>query len=246
MTIDRNKPVPLYVQLRELWQHQIARGELEPGAMLPPEHELCRQYDVSPITVKQAMRELVREGLLVRERGRGTFVARRRTPTPELTRLSDLAEELEAAGVRATADVVRRERLLASDDLAEIMELSSGASLIHLERVYHDGPDVLAVEQVFLPAELFSGLLDYDPGSGSLYALMEERYWLRPVKAEQFVEAVAAYDRDARLLRVPEGSPVLQAERLTADEDGRILEYSRLLYRGDRYKFRVSQTRQRP
>lgn len=86
---DRNDPVPLYLQLKRIWRQQITAGQLNPGDQLPAEHEICRQYAVSPITVKQALKELANEGLLSRERGRGTFVTQRRLPPQELTRLAD-------------------------------------------------------------------------------------------------------------------------------------------------------------
>lgn len=243
--VDRNNPVPLYLQIKALWQNQIAAGLLKPGDQLPPEHELCRMYGVSPITVKQAMKALVTEGVLTRERGRGTFVTRPKLPAQELTRLSSVAEELEAAGLQATAEVVRREKVLASDDLAEFLGVSGGEPLIHVERVYHAGPDPLAVEQLHVPARICPDLLEIDLGRQSIYRIFEERYGLKPVVAEQYIESIAAEGPEARLLRLPEGSPILRAERITSLPDGRTAEYSQILYRGDRHKFHVTQLRAR-
>jgi len=241
--IDRNDPVPLYLQLKRIWAHQIARGQLSPGDQLPPEHEICRQYEVSSITVKQAMKELVNEGLLSRERGRGTFVTQRKLPAQELTRLSDVVEALEATGLKVTVEVVRREKVPAHDDQAELLGVGFGEHLMHVVRVFRDGPEVLAVESVEIPAALCPDLLEADLAHRSLYDILEERAGLRPVKADQYMEAVAAEGADARLLRLPDGSPVIQAERLTTLADGRVVAYSRLLYRGDRYKFHVTQSR---
>lgn len=243
--IDRNDPVPLYLQLARLWRHQIAAGWLKAGDQLAPEPEICRQYEVSAITVKQAMKELVNEGLLSRERGRGTFVTRQKLPPQDLTRLSDLAEAMEASGVEVMIDVVRREKVLAHEDQAELLDINFGDPLIHLDRVFRDSHEVLAVEQVDIPTALCPDLLDADLTNRSLYAILEELYGLRPVKADQFIEAIVAEGTDARLLCLPEGSPVVQAERITSLSDGRVVAYSRLLYRGDRYKFRVTQTRNR-
>lgn len=243
--LDRSSPIPLYLQLEQLWRSQFAGGQLKPGDMFPPEHEICKQYGVSPITVKQAMKSLVGDGVLVRERGRGTFVARSRVASPDLTRLSSPAEDMEAAGLVVTAQTVRREKLVASEDLAELLGLVDREPLFYLERVYTVDWEVLAVEQIHLPAALCPGFLEYELGAASIYTVLEERYGLFPVKAEQHMEAITAEDAEARLFRLSEGSPLLRAERITSLADGRTVEYSRLLYRGDRYKFRVSQSRPR-
>lgn len=243
--LDRSDPVPLYLQLTRIWRQEIATGHLKPGDMLPPEPEVCRQYGVSAITVKQALKELVNEGSVSRERGRGTFITQRKLPPQELTRLSDLTEAMEASGLQPTVEVVRREKWLANEDQADLLEISFGEPLLRLERVFRNGSEVLAVEQVDIPATLCPDLLDEELVNRSLYAVLEERYGLRPVKAEQYIEAIAVEGADARLLRLPDGSPVVQAERITSLSDGRVVAYSRLLYRGDRYKFHVTQTRNR-
>lgn len=236
--VDRSSAVPLYLQVERQLREQIARGALQPGDLLPPEHELCRQFGVSAITVKQGLKVLAADGLIVRERGRGTFVARPKLPAQDLSWLSSPAEGLASVGYRVAVQTTRFERRVPAPELSELLQMPDHEPLFFLERVYLDRSEVLALEQVYIPTSRCPGLDECLPGETSVYQLLEEQYGLL-TEAEQFVEAIAAEESEARLFRLPPGSPLLRAERVVRLPDGQVVAFSKLLYRGDRFRFCV-------
>jgi GntR family transcriptional regulator len=204
---------PAWAQIEARLSEQIAGGEVAPGERLPPERELASTLGVSRMTVRQALDALARRGLVERGVGRGTFV---RAARPEL-RLDGplgLTAELAAQGLRAEARV-----LLAAVEGEEL----------HVRRLRSTGGRPLVLEDSWLPADRFPGLLQRDL-SGSLYALMRG-YSGEPVRASERLSAVAAGD-DAAPLGVRPGAPLLLVEREAVAADGARVERARDLHRG--------------
>jgi GntR family transcriptional regulator len=204
---------PAWAQIEARLAERIAGGGLAPGERLPPERALAATLGVSRMTVRQALDALARRGLVERGVGRGTFV---RAARPEL-RLDGplgLTAELAAQGLRAEARV-----LLAAVEGEEL----------HVRRVRSTGGRPLVLEDSWLPADRFPGLLERDL-SGSVYALMRA-YGGEPVRASERLSAVAAGE-DAAPLGVRPGAPLLLVEREAVAADGVRVERARDLHRG--------------
>jgi len=227
---------PLYLQLHRRIAEAIAAGRLSPGDSLPPERDMAALTGLSRVTVRKAVQTLVGSGLLVQRRGSGTFVA---APVERieqaLSLLTSFTEDMARRG--RSVDSVWLNRAMHVPSPAEVMALGLGAGtqVARLDRVRRSDGVPLAIERAALSADLLP-----DPASvgTSLYALLETR-GLRPVRAVQRISAANIGARDAGLLGVAEGAAGLQIERLGYLPSGRVVEFTRSLYRGDAYDFTV-------
>jgi GntR family transcriptional regulator, N-acetylglucosamine utilization regulator len=241
--LDRNSPIPLHSQLRSAIDRKIESGEWTPESQVPSERELCEQFQVSRITVRQALHQLVTDGRLIRIHGRGTYVAT--SPLKkQLLPLVGFSEDMAARGQRPGARVLRFESANASLAVAQALRLAAGESVLVLRRLRLANGRPMALETVYLPEQLLPGLLDESLEDRSLYQLLRQKYTIRPARAVQQWQAVPCPGADAKLLDVRKGSPVLQIQRTTFDSEGRPFEYLESFFRGDRYVFQAELTNQ--
>jgi GntR family transcriptional regulator len=224
-----------YVQIEEELAERIRTGMLRPGDRIPPERELAEQMQVSRMTVRQALGRLADRGLLVRERGRGTFVSEPKL-IQSLSRLNEFYDQMISQGILPSSRLLSGQEVLASAAVAQVLDLRIGEPLYKVVRLRLGGGVPLALETSFFPARLVPGLLDYDLERHSIYRLME-RYDARPVRATQSLEPVPARDQEADALEVPAGSPLMLVERIAWDTQDRPVEYAKDIYRGDRSRF---------
>ncbi|NPV51977.1 MAG: GntR family transcriptional regulator [Firmicutes bacterium] len=236
--VNRDNPIPLYVQIKDFWKRRIESGELQPGDQLPAEQDLCEQHGVSRITVKQAINALASEGLVIRHQGRGTFVASRKFQQ-DLLRLTSFTEDMSQRGLMAGARLLSKQIVPATSELVKNLGVLEGGKLLCIERVRLANNEPLALETVYFPYDLCPGLLDEDLQSQSVYNLLEQKYGLTLYRAEQFLEPGLATAREARLLQISKGDAVLLIERVTYLKDGRRVEFAKSVYRGDKYRFHV-------
>jgi GntR family transcriptional regulator len=235
-------PIPRYYQLREIIREKIASGEWEVGTSIPSERELSEQYGLSRMTVRQSVMDLVKEGILYREQGRGTFVARPKI-TQQLMRLTGFSEDMQARQQRPTAKLIQASLETADEDTAEILRIKPGQQFFRLERLRLADDEPLAIETCLLSFIGCEKLLGEDFEQNSLYDLLENKYGIPPMEAEQEIEAGLAKDEEARWLKVKSGSPVLLIRRTTYNERGQPFEYTKSVYRGDKYRFYTRLTR---
>jgi GntR family transcriptional regulator len=212
-------------------------GGLEPGSAIPTERELCTLYGVSRTTVRQALQELVHEGQLYRRQGRGTFVA-----PPKLVQTMQLkghTEEMEAQGLRPGSRPLSAGDVAASPELAAFFGLAEGAPVHRIVRVRLVDDEPIALQTVYLDAARFGDVGESLTGWVSLYRLLRDRYDTQIAGGEETVEAGAADTATAELLNVEAGAPLLVLHRRSWEADGRPIEWSESLYRGDRYRMAV-------
>jgi GntR family transcriptional regulator len=206
----------------------------EPGEAMPSERNLCEHLGVSRPTVRAAIDDLARDGLLVRQHGRGTFTNPRKisqeidettggftVPPAEGSWLSDILEfRTESAGAR----------------LGQRLQVSPGDDVLYVMRLRVVDGEPMAIEEIRIPAALVPGITPDDFASGALYRRLRDHYSIDPTDAVQTTEPTVTDAAEARLLGVPLYSPALQFERTTRDSTGRVIEYTRSVYRGDRYR----------
>jgi len=225
---------PLHVAIAAQLAAAIAAGQLVPGARLPPERHLAESLGVSRMTVRQALGELERDGLLRRVVGRagGTFVRE-----PKVERHSagtaGLSAELRRQGLAAGAELISAEVEPARRRTAAALGLEPNERVVVIVRLRLAGGKPLAVERSSLPVRLFPDIEDMDL-AGSLYDLMEEGFGRRPVRAVEILETAEARPSDARTLGLKRGAPILLVERIGYAADGTAVEFARDRFRGDR------------
>ena len=234
--LDRYSPIPLHYQLRTAIDSRIDSGEWRPDSQVPSERDLCEQFQVSRITVRQALSQLVTEGRLVRVRGRGTFVAQ--SPFKKcLLPLVGFTQDMLARGQKPGAKVLKFEVTAATPNVARALQIPEEEGVIVLKRLRLANEQPMAVETVHLPERFCPGILQENLEDQSLYSLLRGRYGIRPTRAFQQWQAVACPSLDAKLLGVRSRSPVLQIRRVTYEAGGRPFEYLESFFRGDRYIF---------
>jgi len=221
-------------QIEEWLAEAIAAGQLRPGDRMPTEHDLAAWLGVSRMTLRHALATLARRGLVVRAVGRngGTFVAEGKLEQDRTT-LAGFSEQLRRHGMVAGARVLSATVRAAGPAAAAALQLAGGDPVAEVRRVRLGNGRPIAVEHSVFPAGLCAGLLT-GRLDGSLYELLDEKYQLRPYRARETLEPVTAGAREAEVLEVREGAPLMLVERVAYVRDGRPVEYARDLFRGDR------------
>lgn len=237
MFVDKASPLPLYYQLKELLRAEIERGVWRPGDLIPSERELCQTYGISRITVRQALSDLVGEGLLRRDQGRGTFVAAQKI-RKTLSRLTGFTAEMHGRGRKPGSRVLRQELAPALPRVAESLEVEAGQPVVLLRRLRLADGEPVGIEAAHLRFPGCEALLQEDL-SGSLYEVLERRHGILPTQADESLEAEPCGRREAELLGIEPRAPVLLIQRLTRDQSLRPFEYVESVYRGDSYVFQV-------
>jgi GntR family transcriptional regulator len=236
-TLDRG-PVPKHRQLRAILE-QLAGDELRPGDAIPSERELQTRYGVSRATVREAVGALVSDGVLERAHGKGTYVARSRRVEAQL-HLASFTRDMQARGLTPTTTVLAAGEVAADPELAARLGVDAGATLVRLERARAADGVPMAIEVGHYVAALLPGFLEHDL-SGSVYALLGERYGLAPDEGQQTMGAEAADERLAAQLGIEVGAPLLTYHRTTSASGTRIEDITSW-YRADRYQLTVRLT----
>lgn len=226
---------PLYVQLRKRVERGIEEGVLEPDSPLPPEREIANLTDLSRVTVRKAIAELVERGIIVQRQGSGSFVAPRRRPKVEqyLTRLTSFSEDMAQRGFAAGIDWLERGLFQATPHEVAQLRLTPGAQVARLARLRRADGRPIALERASLPVSILPNPLIV---THSLYNVLSEA-GLRPVRAVQKISAIGIDAAEAELLGVAPYAAGLSMERTSFLADGRVVEFTRSLYRGDTYDF---------
>lgn len=235
-TIYRNSPVPRYHQLKEILRDRVRSGEWKPGDLIPSERELCELYHISRMTARQAITELVNEGVFYREQGRGTFVTTNKI-TQQLMRLTGFTEDITARGQQASTRVLAARMGEADAETAEKLRIPVGSPVFSLQRLRLADGEPLAVEYTQLSFKGCERLLEEDLEHNSLYRLLETKFGLPLMEAEQELEAGLAGSEYAGLLEVAPSSPALYTRRITYTDRNQPIEYARSVYRGNKYTF---------
>jgi DNA-binding GntR family transcriptional regulator len=239
-TLERSNPLPLYYQLKEVLRQQIRAGHLEPHAAIPSEPELVASYHVSRATVRQALNELVHEGLLYRQHGKGTFVCEPRIQQT-LSELASLSEELKRRGKRPGGLLIVSELVRGNEAVRERLKLANEEQVLRLERLRTADGTPCAYEIDYLPYPRANGVYQRvkEVADGSLYALMTSE-GLSPYVAEQTLKGGLASTRESDVLQVPANEPGLRYTCMTYDSTGQPIEYSEAFFPGERFEFAIT------
>ncbi|MFY0759576.1 GntR family transcriptional regulator [Metabacillus dongyingensis] len=239
--IQKNSPLPIYYQLEEGIKEAIQQQELIPGEMIPSEREYAEKYGISRMTVRQALSNLVNDGYLYRQRGKGTFVAHQKIEQP-LKGLTSFSEDMRSRGLEPSTRVISFTEVKASHDLAAKLDLEAGAPLFELKRVRLADQLPMAYEMLYISKELAQGLTK-EIAVNSIYDYVENKLGLKIQHGRQVLEASIARKTEAEMLEVAEGAPVLLIERRTTLDTNKPFEVVRSVYRADRYKFTIDMER---
>lgn len=225
---------PRYVQLRRRLMEGIEEGILRPNSSLPPEREIAEITDLSRVTVRKAIQELVQDGTIEQRQGSGSFIRENVTKVEQsLSHLTSFTEDMERRGLVTTSKWLERGIFMPSPDEVLGLGLASGDQVARIYRLREADGRPMALERAALPLDI---LPDPTAVNASLYERLQES-GMRPIRAIQKISAINLGDQEAGLLGVAEGTAGLQIQRISYLQSGRVAELTRSLYRGDAYDF---------
>lgn len=236
--LDKNSPIPLYYQLVEAIRDQIRAGELTAGAQLPPERELGEHYGISRMTVRQAVKYLVNEDVLVARHGAGTFVAEPKLSFDPLHALG-FTEDMMRRGADATSRVLEQAVVEPPAAIAVKLSIPAGERVSKIVRLRLGAGMPLLLETVYVPTSLFPGLDQADLAQHSLYEHMHMHCGVKPAGARQTLEAVPANEYECALFGVALGAPMILLQGVTVDQHNQPIECFKAVYRGDRFEIAI-------
>lgn len=235
MYINKNSPIPVYFQLKTIILQKIENGEFIPERPIPSERELGEILGISRMTVRQALNQLVAEGVLYREKGKGTFVSKSRIHQRNISSFSDIVR---SKGMTPSTRVLNFTKTQVSDEIASILGLEPGEPAYDIKRLRLADDTPIAIEEVFIPEKYCHGLEKYDL-TASLYNVMKNEYSYTIHFIDNTIEAVRAAKEERELLDIPATVPVLSISGVTYTTNELKLWYERSLYRSDLYVYSV-------
>ncbi len=232
--LSRISRIPLHQQIYEILRSKILQGIWASGVLFPTEMELMAEYQVSRATIRQVMERLVREGLVFRQQGRGTFVAE---PTLEqgLTRIISFTEDMRRRGLVPETKILAEEIILANPDVSRALNLREAENVAYLKRLRLANNEALCIEESFISEALCPGLFETDFSVQPLRETLDDKFGIRIVRALQKIHAITASHEIAKELKIPSNSALLYIERTSFNQLDQPIEFLRLYFRGDRY-----------
>lgn len=235
MYIDKKSPIPAYYQLKNIILKKIRSGEFPAGSLIPSERDLGENLKISRMTVRQALNQLVAEGELNREKGKGTFVIKSKIEQRNIMSFSDIVA---MKGMIPTTKVLNFNKEEAAEDIGEILDLKRGETIYIIKRLRLANGIPVGIEEDFIPEKYCPGLEKSDL-TASLYKLINEEYSYTINHVDNIIEASKPSSEDKELLNIPGSIPVLKIASINYTRSDLKLFYERSVYRSDEYKYNV-------
>jgi DNA-binding GntR family transcriptional regulator len=235
-TVDRFNREKLYIQLTRIFLDEVTSGRWELNGKIPTEEHLCKRYDVSKITVRQAISNLVSDGYLMKIQGKGTFVTSV-LPVLGLSMRTRFTEEMFGEEVSTEKEIIYKGVQDPPPEVRTYLKTSDSIFQIRCKRTVNGEPAYL--DESFIPYHMLPGVEQLDFSQSSFYSLLQERALKKIFKVIQTVEVLQVWGEPATYLDLKEGLPVLAVHRLLFSSDNTPVGYTRFLGRSDRYKFQT-------
>ena len=236
-TIDKGSRIPLYYQLMDIIIEKIEKDNLKENDKLPSERELCDTYDISRSTVRQAIQELEKEGYIYRIHGKGTFVSPKKFKQ-DLLKFYSFTEEMKKMGKEPVSKVLKFETIHCNNDIAVKMDITPCTEVYIFTRLRLANGEPMMLETSYVPCDRFPGLTKEELQKNAMYDIFTKKYNANFTKAEEVFQPVLTQEEEAKLLKYKANLPGMMIERITY-ENGRVIEYTKGIARGDRFKYRV-------
>jgi GntR family transcriptional regulator len=241
--LTREFGLPLYQQIYQLLRHRMVSGEYQTGSKIPSENELCRELAVSRVTVREALRELVRRGMLMKVHGKGAFVTADSPRRLQPVKYAGFLEDLQERVLKLTVTDVESKIVPAAPDIAAALNLESGANITRLRRVRHIENEPFSVTVNYLPMEIGKRIRVQELYSVPLLKILQTELRLPIVRAQETIDAIPADPEVAQRLGITVLYPVMHMRRLMFTTGDRPFEVVETFYRADKYHYRVNLVR---
>lgn len=234
--INKSYNPPLYIQIKDTLIEKINSGEYKSGSQLPSERELSDTYEISRMTARNALSQLVDLGYAYRLKGKGTFV---RLPNFErdFVKLSGFSQMLKSRGIEPSNKIVKFGIIESDKKIASLLETTIGTKVYEIVRVRYGDNIPLALEYSYLPMSLYENLLQYDFENNSLYEVIENIYDYKLKFSKQWIKITTLYEKEAKILDVDENTPAFLLESISYDINDKVVEATKSINIGDRTTF---------
>jgi len=244
-SINFDNHIPYYIQLMDILKEKVQHAEWAPGDQIPGEQDLCEHYQVSRTVVRQALRELEYEGVISRQKGKGTFISLPKISEGLVQKLTGFYQDMVERGLNPGTKVLHQNVIPSNDKIARFLNIKTGEKLIDIQRLRFINEEPIQLVTTYIPYEICPALASVDLTNCSLYEYLEKEYEIFITKGRRFIEAVLANDFEAELLGIERGAPLLMLDSISYSDDGIPIEYYHALHRGDRSRFEVELVRSR-
>ena len=241
--VDRNSPIPFYAQVMNTIKDLIERDIWKPTDQIPREIDLCELFDVSRTVIRQAIKELTHEGLLIRKKGKGTFVAEKKITGSLVQELTGSFADMAAQGLTLISKVLEQSIITPTSKIASYLQIGSAETVIKITRLRFVKDEAIVLVTTYLPHTICPGLENVDLRQQSLYEVLATQHDLHIERGVRTIEAIEASSEEAELLGVADGSPLMLINSISYLTDGTPIEYYRAVHRGDRSRFQVQLVR---
>lgn len=236
--LSQENKIPLYLQLKESIRSEIVNKKLKSGEKIPTEVELSEKYEISRVTVRKAITELVEEGYLIKKQGKGTFVSKPKIER-KIVHLISFSAACEANGLKASSEVIKREIIQPEPEVIQLLQLDPDDLVVYIQRVRYAGENPLMLENNYFPYNKYKFLLNENL-DGSLYQTLKEHHIHPSNPGETTLEIVRALEEEAQLLEVPSGEPLFLMKTVIFDQNHQPIHIGKQLIVGEGYKFTFS------
>lgn len=235
--------IPLYVQLEQILKSRIVMGELSPGMKIPSDKELCETYQVSSITARQAVLNLVNEGILYRQQGKGTFVREGISEVKNIMTLKvkgDIQDVIPENLARQNVKVVGMDILHCPERILRTLKLKADQEIMLIRRSRMDDGVPVSYIKNYLPAEIGRKIAEKDLRSFPMLHILRNKLRIPLKTGVQYIESVSADYEVATAMAVNISAPVLYLETIIYAEGEKPIEFVQTFYRSDLYKYTLN------
>jgi len=229
--------VPMHSQIREIIRRRVLDGTYPPHSQMPSESQMMAAFEVSRITIRQALGDLQKEGLIFKVAGKGSFVAKPKA-FQNLSRLQGFGEAMTPSGYETFNQVLSTRRVAASELVARRLALPLGAPVFEIQRLRYLNREPISVDVSYFPIAIGERLEHEDLATRDIFVILENDLGQHLTHADVQIEAISADESLARHLRIDEAAPLLRIERLTHANEQPI-DFEFLYYRGDAFQYRL-------
>jgi GntR family transcriptional regulator len=237
--IDFESNIPYYLQLIEILKGKITARVWVPGDQIPGEQDLCKMYGVSRTVVRQALLELELEGIILRRKGKGTFITKPKISEGIVQKLTGFYQDMVERGLRPVTSVLKQVVGPAGEKVARYLEIDPGEKVIEIRRLRSINGEPIQIVTTYIPLAICPALAAADLTDRSLYEFLEAECGIVLARGRRYIEAVLASESEAQLLEIDRGAPLVLLDSISYAADGRPIEYYHALHRGDRSRFEV-------
>lgn len=236
--VEKESKIPLYYQLFNVIKEKIDTGELRENDRLPSERELCDIYEISRFTVRQAIKELENRGYIYIVQGKGTFVSEEKLKQ-DLLKFYSFTEDMKKIGKKPSSKVLNFDIIRSPESIAKKMNLSLDEKVYVFTRLRLADDEPMMFETTYLPYSRFADLTKEKLQSSAMYDIFTKEYDISFSKAEEILQPVLIREAEAYILNCSVRTASMMIERITYEGDT-IIEYTKSISRGDKFKYRVT------